>query len=159
MGCIQPGQHGSTYGGNPLASAVAIAALRVLTEENLAERAQVLGERFRAKVKTINSPFISCVRGRGLLNAVVIDESKSTKGRTAWQLCLLLRSRGVLAKPTHVNIIRFAPPLVISEEDLDRAIDIFEGCLKDLDVADVIPFEHDHIEHRAGEREDGTVTL
>ncbi|KAG9007063.1 ornithine aminotransferase [Tulasnella sp. JGI-2019a] len=159
MECIKPGEHGSTYGGNPLGCAVAIAALRVLVDESLADCAQVLGERFRSKVQAINSPLVTCVRGRGLLNAVVIDESKSTKGRTAWQLCLLMKSRGLLAKPTHINIIRFAPPLVISEADLDKAVDIIEGCLKDLDNADVIPFEHDDPEHHEGEREDASVTL
>ena len=104
MMCIKPGEHGSTYGGNPLGCAVAIAALDVLVDEKLAERAEVLGERFRSRVRAIKSPLIMTVRGRGLLNAVVIDESQSTKGRTAWQLCLLLQSRGVLAKPTHVNM-------------------------------------------------------
>lgn len=79
-------------------------ALDVLIEENLAQRAEVLGEKFRSSIRAINSPLITTVRGRGLLNAVVIDEAKSSKGRTAWQLCLLLKSRGVLAKPTHVNV-------------------------------------------------------
>lgn len=120
MLCIQPGEHGSTYGGyvswfmlfylhssclrNPLGCAVAMTALDVLVEENLASRAEVLGETFRSAVRAINSPLVKTVRGRGLLNAVVIDEEKSSKGRTAWQLCLLLKSRGVLAKPTHVNM-------------------------------------------------------
>ncbi|KIO32182.1 hypothetical protein M407DRAFT_241479 [Tulasnella calospora MUT 4182] len=159
MHCIRPGEHGSTYGGNPLGCAVAIAALDVLVEENLADRAQVLGERFRSKVSAIKSPLITTVRGRGLLNAVIIDESKSSKGRTAWQLCLLLQSRGVLAKPTHINIIRFAPPLVISEADLDKAINIIEQCLNDLDKVDVIPYENEDPEHHVGELEDGPVTL
>lgn len=104
MLCIRPGEHGSTYGGNPLGCAVALAALDVLVDEKLTERAQVLGERFRSKVSAIKSPLIKTVRGRGLLNAVIIDESQSTRGRTAWQLCLLLQSRGVLAKPTHINM-------------------------------------------------------
>jgi len=159
MECIKPGEHGSTYGGNPLGCAVALAALRVLTDEKLAERAETLGERFRRKVKAIDSPLITTVRGKGLLNAVVIDESKSTKGRTAWQLCLLLQSRGLLAKPTHINIIRFAPPLVISEEDLDKAVEIIESCVRDLDTVDEIPFEHEDPEHHVGEREDSNVTL
>jgi ornithine--oxo-acid transaminase len=141
MLCIQPGEHGSTYGGNPLGCAVAITALQVLVDEKLAERAQELGERFRSGVRAINSPLVKTVRGRGLLNAVVIDEQKSKKGRTAWQFCLLLKSRGVLAKPTHVNIVRFAPPLVISEEELTKAIKIIELCLNDLDVLDEIPGE------------------
>jgi ornithine--oxo-acid transaminase len=133
MLCIRPGEHGSTYGGNPLGCAVAQAALRVLVDENLADRAARLGEAFRTKVRALNSPLVKEVRGRGLLNAVVIDEEKSTRGRTAWQLCLLLKSRGVLAKPTHVNIIRFAPPLVIEEADLEKAIKIIGDCLNDLD--------------------------
>lgn len=104
MLCIQPGEHGSTYGGNPLGCAVAITALEVLVEEDLSGRAELLGEKFRQGVRAINSPLVQEVRGRGLLNAVVLDESKSVKGRTAWQFCLLLKSRGVLAKPTHVNM-------------------------------------------------------
>nr|GAT46980.1 ornithine aminotransferase [Mycena chlorophos] len=136
---IQPGEHGSTYGGNPLGCAVALTALRVLVDESLAARAAKLGKTFRGAVEALNSPLVSVVRGRGLLNAVVIDETKSIKGRTAWQLCLLLKSRGVLAKPTHVNIIRFAPPLVIEEADLLRAVKILGDCLADLDKVDVIP--------------------
>ncbi|KAG6811506.1 ornithine aminotransferase [Tricholoma furcatifolium] len=139
MLCIQPGEHGSTYGGNPLGCAVAITALQVLEDEKLAERAMWLGEVFRREVENLNSPLVQTVRGRGLLNAVVIDEAKSTKGRTAWQFCLLLKSRGVLAKPTHVNIVRFAPPLVISEEELKKAVKIIGECLEDLDKLDVIP--------------------
>jgi ornithine--oxo-acid transaminase len=141
MLCIKPGEHGSTYGGNPLGCAVAMTALRVLVDENLAERAEVLGEKFRSAILAINSPLVKGVRGRGLLNAVVIDEDKSSKGRTAWQFCLLLKSRGVLAKPTHVNVIRFAPPLVISEEDLMKAVRIIEESLVDLDKLDEIPGE------------------
>jgi ornithine--oxo-acid transaminase len=134
MLCIKPGEHGSTYGGNPLGCAVALTALDVLIDEDLAARAATLGERFRAGVRAIASPLVREVRGRGLLNAVVIDEDRSARARTAWQLCLLLKSRGLLAKPTHVNIIRFAPPLVISEEDLDRAVRILKECLEDLDT-------------------------
>ena len=104
MLCIKPGEHGSTYGGNPLGCAVAITALDVLVDEKLAERANELGIKFRKAVRDLNSPLVQEVRGRGLLNAVVIDESKSSRGRTAWQLCLLLQSRGVLAKPTHINM-------------------------------------------------------
>ena len=123
MLCIKPGEHGSTYGGyvlltscfftssylygfcsNPLGCAVAVTALSVLVDERLAERALRLGEYFRSTVRGFNSPLVAEVRGRGLLNAVVIDETKSFKGRTAWQFCLLLKSRGVLAKPTHVNM-------------------------------------------------------
>jgi ornithine--oxo-acid transaminase len=141
MLCIAPGEHGSTYGGNPLGCAVALAALQVLVDERLAERAARLGEIFRSEVKALKSPLVQEVRGRGLLNAVVIDQAKSQRGRTAWQLCLLLKDRGVLAKPTHENIIRFAPPLVIEETDLRRAVRIFGECLEDLDRVDVIPGE------------------
>ncbi|KAF9074372.1 ornithine aminotransferase [Rhodocollybia butyracea] len=141
MLCIKPGEHGSTYGGNPLGCAVAMTALQVLQDEGLAERAMYLGEIFRSSVSALKSPLVQTIRGRGLLNAVVIDESKSIKKRTAWQLCLLLKSRGVLAKPTHVNIIRFAPPLVISEEDLLKSVRIIGECLNDLDKLDVIPGE------------------
>jgi ornithine--oxo-acid transaminase len=94
MLCIKPGEHGSTYGGNPLGCAVAMTALDVLVDEGLVDRAQRLGEIFRSKVREIDSPLIKEVRGRGLLNAVVIDEAKSKKGRSAWQLCLLMKSKG-----------------------------------------------------------------
>src|SRR5271155_1714128 len=127
MLCIQPDDHGSTYGGyvlfpsyitsfleifslfcsNPLGCAVAMTALSVLVNERLAERALRLGEYFRSAIRELNNPLVAEVRGRGLLNAVVIDENKSLKGRTAWQFCLLLKSRGVLAKPTHVNMFVF----------------------------------------------------
>jgi ornithine--oxo-acid transaminase len=133
MLCIAPGEHGSTYGGNPLGCAVAIAALKVLVDEDLTSRAARLGEVFRSGVTSLNHPMVKEVRGRGLLNAVVIDESKSIKGRTAWQICLLMKERGVLAKPTHKNIIRFAPPLVIEEADLRKAIQTFGKCLEDID--------------------------
>jgi ornithine--oxo-acid transaminase len=116
-------------------------ALQVLVDEKLAERAEVLGEKVRSAVTALNSPLVKTVRGRGLLNAVVIDEQKSKKGRTAWQFCLLLKSRGVLAKPTHVNIVRFAPPLVITEEELMHAVKVIELSLIDLDVLDEIPGE------------------
>ncbi|OZJ04510.1 Ornithine aminotransferase car2 [Bifiguratus adelaidae] len=130
MLCIKAGEHGSTYGGNPLGSAAAIAALQVIKDENLVERAAVLGEKFRAALRKIDSPMLVAVRGRGLLNAIVIDETKTDK--TAWQLCLLLKSRGILAKPTHVNIIRLAPPLVISEEDLMKGAEIIGQAMKDI---------------------------
>lgn len=141
MHCIQPGEHGSTYGGNPLGCAVSMTALRVLVEENLSDRAEYLGKIFREEMKALRSPLVKDVRGKGLLNAVVIDEEKSVKGRSAWQFCLLLKSRGVLAKPTHVNIIRFAPPLVISEEDLRKAVGVIAECLEDFDRLDDIPGE------------------
>lgn len=131
MLCIEAGTHGSTYGGNPLGCAVALAALEVVRDEKLTERAQVLGERFRAGLKSLNHPAISIIRGKGLLNAVVIDESK-THGKTAWHLCLILKSLGLLAKPTHQNIIRLAPPLVITEEQIDQSIEIFRQALEAL---------------------------
>jgi ornithine--oxo-acid transaminase len=119
MLCIKPGQHGSTFGGNPVAAKVAVAALEVVKEENLAERAEYLGEIFRNEMRKIDSPMIELVRGKGLLNAVVI---KPTKGKEAWDVCLKMAENGVLAKPTHGHIIRFAPPLVISEEELRDAV-------------------------------------
>lgn len=144
MLCIAPGEHGSTYGGNPLGCAVAMTALDVLIDENLCERAEKLGEAFRAGLHKINHPLLSEVRGMGLLNAIVIDETKSTKGRSAWDLCLLLKDKGLLAKPTHQNIIRLAPPLVISEEQLDRSLVIIEEALRDLDTVDTIPGAEAH---------------
>ncbi|KAH9993356.1 ornithine aminotransferase [Russula vinacea] len=141
MLCVRPGEHGSTYGGNPLGCAVAMTALDVLVEEGLAERALRLGEQFRNDIRALHSPLVKEVRGRGLFNAVVIDESTSSRGRTAWQFCLLLKSRGVLAKPTHVNIIRFSPPLVISEEDLQKAVGVIRQALIDLDQLEEIPGE------------------
>ncbi|KAI0252218.1 ornithine-oxo-acid aminotransferase [Lactifluus subvellereus] len=141
MLCIRPGEHGSTYGGNPLGCAVAMTALDVLIEERLAERAQQLGTQFRSGIRALRSPLVKEVRGRGLFNAIVLDESASRRGRTGWQFCLLLKSRGVLAKPTHVNIIRFSPPLVISEEDLQKAIGIIQQALIDLDELEEIPGE------------------
>ncbi|KAG8215188.1 pyridoxal phosphate-dependent transferase [Butyriboletus roseoflavus] len=143
MDCIGPGQHGSTYGGNPLGCAVAMAALNVIQEERLVTNAERLGRVFRERMNALKekSPLVKEVRGKGLLNAVVIDESASLKGHTAWQFCLLLKSRGVLAKPTHVNIIRFAPPLVISDEELETAMERIEQCLIDFDKLEKIPGE------------------
>lgn len=131
MMTIEPGTHGSTYGGNPLGCAVSIRALEIMEEEKLTERAQRLGEVLRKGLKDINSPIISLVRGKGLLNAIVIDESK-TNGHSAWDLCMLLKSKGLLAKPTHENIIRLAPPLVISDEDLNKALAIIKEALEEL---------------------------
>jgi len=122
-------------------------ALSVIIDEDLSARATRLGEIFRVSIRSINSPLIKAVRGRGLLNAVVIDEAKSVKKRTAWQLCLLMQSRGVLAKPTHQNIIRFAPPLVISESTLHQAIGIIKQSILDFDTIDRIPA--DSPEHAA----------
>ena len=127
MLCIRPGEHGSTYGGNPVAAKVAIAALEVIRDENLAEKAAVLGEKFRAELKKIDSPMIELVRGKGLLNAIVI---RPTKGKTAWDVCVALKDNGLLAKPTHQHIIRFAPPLVITEEQLMECARIIEKTLR-----------------------------
>ena len=121
MLCIRPGEHGSTYGGNPVAAKVAIAALEVIREENLSERAQKLGELFRAELRKIDSPMVELVRGKGLLNAIVI---KPTNGKSAWDVCVALKENGLLAKPTHEHIIRFAPPLVITEEQLMECAEI-----------------------------------
>lgn len=127
MMLIKPGQHGSTYGGNPLACKVAIAALEVLKEEKLAERSEYLGNILRDELNKINSPMLKQVRGRGLFNAIEIEEKP---GKTAWELCLRMAEKGLLAKPTHGNIIRFAPPLVITEEQiLDCARIIKESIL------------------------------
>lgn len=135
MLCIKPGEHGSTYGGNPLGCAVAVAALEVLKEEGLAERAQKLGEVFREGVRALGSPLVQIVRGKGLLNAIVIDESKFDK--TAWHICLLMRKYGLLAKPTHQNIIRLAPPLCITEEEIKRGIEIIGRVLTEIVSIDV----------------------
>ena len=117
---IKPGEHGSTFGGNPLATRVSIAALEVVKEEKLTERAEYLGKIFREEIMKIKSPMIEKVRGKGLLNAVII---KPMNGKEAWDVCLKMAENGVLAKPTHQHIIRFAPPLVISEEELRDAIE------------------------------------
>jgi ornithine--oxo-acid transaminase len=123
---IKPGEHGSTYGGNPLACKVAIAALEVLKEENLADNAYQLGELFRERMQALiaKSDLITLVRGKGLLNAIVINDSATSD--TAWRLCLALKDNGLLAKPTHGNIIRFAPPLVMTKAQLLECSDIIE---------------------------------
>ena len=117
---IKPGEHGSTFGGNPVAAKVSMAALQVIKDENLMERAERLGKIFREEIMKIQHPMIQQFRGKGLLNAVII---KPMNGKEAWDVCLKMRDNGVLAKPTHQHIIRFAPPLVISEEELMDAID------------------------------------
>lgn len=124
MGVIHPGQHGSTFGGNPIAAEVGIAALQVVSEENLAQNARRLGEIFRSAMRDIiaNNSLIASVRGKGLLNAIVINDAPDSS--TAWDLCVAMKDRGLLAKPTHGNIIRFAPPLIITEEQLLACIDI-----------------------------------
>ena len=129
---IKPGEHGSTFGGNPLACAVAMAALDVVKEEGLAENAAVMGELFRAGLRQLQKQFpgiILVVRGRGLLNAVEIIEQ--TDGRSAWDLCVALKDGGLLAKPTHGHIIRFAPPLIITEVQMQESLNIIERTLED----------------------------
>lgn len=136
---VEPGTHGSTYGGNPLGSAVSIRALEIMEEEDLTAKADKLGNMFRDGLKALNTPILKVIRGKGLLNAVVIDES-AANGRTAWDLCLLLKSKGLLAKPTHGDIIRFAPPLVISEEDLKKGLNIIAEAIKELPTVE--PAKH-----------------
>ena len=126
MLCIQPGEHGSTFGGNPLACKVAQAALEVVLDENLAENAYNLGEIFRREISAIDSDMVSLVRGKGLLNAIII---KPKNGKEAWDVCLRLRDNGLLAKPTHGDIIRFAPPLVINESQLIECIEIIKKTI------------------------------
>ena len=116
---IKPGEHGSTFGGNPVAAAVAIASLEVVRDEKLAENAERLGELFRSELRAIPTDFIELVRGRGLLNAAVI---RPKNGKTAWDVCVAMKDHGVLAKPTHGHIIRFAPPLVITEPQIREAL-------------------------------------
>lgn len=130
MLCIRPGEHGSTYGGNPIAAKVSIAALEVVRKEKLAENAEKLGQVFRERMRHIHSDIIEEVRGKGLLNAVVI---KPKNGKMAWDVCLKLRDRGLLAKPTHQHAIRFAPPLVISSVELMQAIGIIENTLAEFE--------------------------
>lgn len=133
MMTIQPGEHGSTFGGNPLACKVAMAALKVAIEENLAENAERLGEIFRSALTEFaeNSNLVDLVRGKGLLNAIVINDSEDSD--TAWNICLRLRDNGLLAKPTHGNIIRFAPPLVMTEDQLLDCVDIIINTLKEFE--------------------------
>ena len=127
---IKPGQHGSTFGGFPLACRVATAALGVVKEEHLAEKAERLGRIFREELKKIESPFIKQIRGKGLLNAIVIEPQQ---GKEAWDLCMKMAENGLLAKPTHQHIIRFAPPLVITEEELREAVEIIRSSIQSLE--------------------------
>lgn len=127
---IKPGEHGSTFGGNPIASKVAIAALEVVKNEKLAENAEKLGKIFREELSTIKSEMIELVRGKGLLNAIVI---KPKGGKTAWDVCLAMKDLGLIAKPTHGNIIRFAPPLVITESQLREAMEIIKKAFKQFE--------------------------
>lgn len=126
MLCIQPGQHGSTFGGNPVAAKVAIAALEVVKDEKLAENATILGEVFRSEMRKIKSDMITLVRGKGLLNAIVIEPKG---GKSAWDVCVKMKDNGLLAKPTHDHIIRFAPPLVINETELHEAIELIKESI------------------------------
>ena len=129
MNVIKPGQHGSTFGGNPIACAVAIAALNVVEEEKLSERAEELGKLFRAEIEKVieKTDLITKVRGKGLLNAILINDTPQSS--TAWNLCLQFKENGLLAKPTHGNIIRLAPPLVITEEQLLNCVNIIEKTI------------------------------
>lgn len=148
---IEPGTHGSTYGGNPLGCAVAIRALEIVRDENMVNRAEELGEIFRSGLKKLNNPMIKTIRGKGLFNAIVIDETK-TGGHSAWDLCMLMKEKGLLvgralkiahvkkngdaddlkAKPTHQNIIRLTPPLVITEDEIQKALEIIDSAMKEL---------------------------
>ena len=148
---IEPGTHGSTYGGNPLGCAVAIRALEIVRDEHLVERAERLGQLFRKGLEDLQNPMIKIIRGKGLLNAMVIDETK-TGGHSAWDLCMLMKEKGLLvgralkiahfknledadivkAKPTHQNIIRLAPPLVITEQEIQKALNIIDSAMKEL---------------------------
>ncbi|MGF2412888.1 ornithine--oxo-acid transaminase [Ferruginibacter sp.] len=126
---IQPGEHGSTYGGNPLACAVAITALQVLKDENMTANANAMGKLLREELQKLQSPFIATIRGRGLLNAIVIKHSNP---EAAWDLCLLMKENGLIAKPTHGDKIRFAPPLVITKEQVLECVAIIERSLQQL---------------------------
>lgn len=130
MNVIQPGQHGSTFGGNPMAAAIATEALEVVRDENLAQNARALGKLFRSELNKYikHSNIVKLVRGRGLLNAIVINDSEDSS--TAWDICVALKENGLLAKPTHGNIIRFAPPLVMTEEQLLQCVDIIVQTLR-----------------------------
>lgn len=148
---IEPGTHGSTYGGNPLGCAVAIRALEVIRDEHMVDRAERLGQMLRQGLSDLQNPMLKLVRGKGLLNAIVVDETQ-TGGHSAWDLCMLMKEKGLLvgralkiahvkkngdaddlkAKPTHQNIIRLAPPLVITEEEIQKAIQIIDSSMKEL---------------------------
>jgi len=132
---LKPGEHGSTYGGNPLACKVAVAALEVMRDEKLAENSQARGEQLRNGLNKLVGDKVESVRGRGLLNAMVINQPKGgygDKGK-AYELCEYMMDAGLLAKPTHGNIIRFAPPLTITEQEIDECLDIIESSVQKLD--------------------------
>jgi ornithine--oxo-acid transaminase len=132
MNVIKPGQHGSTFGGNPIAGAVAMAALDVIKDENLAENAERLGKLFRKELNKFaeECDLVKLVRGKGLLNAILINDTEDSS--TAWDICIKLRDNGLLAKPTHGNIIRFAPPLVMNEEQLLDCISIIKNTISNF---------------------------
>lgn len=134
MNVIGPGQHGSTFGGNPIAGAVAIAALEVVNNEHLSQNARTLGNLFRSKMNDYiaNSNIVSYIRGKGLLNAILINDTEESS--TAWNICVALKENGLLAKPTHGNIIRFAPPLVMTEEQLLECVSIITSTLKEFEL-------------------------
>ena len=129
MMCIKPGEHGSTYGVNPLACAVAKTALKVVKDENLEENAMLMGNYFRKKMNDLakESDLVNLIRGKGLLNALVINDSEDSS--TAWEICLKMKKKGLIAKPTHGNIIRFAPPLVINKKEIDESCQIIKDCI------------------------------
>ena len=133
MDVIRPGNHGSTFGGNPLACAVAMAALEVVKEEALAENADALGHIFRTEMEKLieETDLVRLVRGKGLLNAIVINDTEDSS--TAWNICVALKENGLLAKPTHGNIIRFAPPLVMTEEQLHECIAIIRKTILEFE--------------------------
>lgn len=133
MNVIKPGQHGSTFGGNPLAAAVAVAALEVIDDENLADNAEIMGILFRKLLNEyiVTSNIVTLVRGKGLLNAIVINDSEDSS--TAWDICMAMKDNGLLAKPTHGNIIRFAPPLVMNEKQLKECVSIITETLKQFE--------------------------
>ena len=126
---IQPGEHGSTYGGNPLACAVAMRSLKVLVSENMIENADRQGQLLRQLLSDLSSPFIKEIRGRGLLNAIVIQHPNP---EAAWELCLRMMNKGLLAKPTHGDKIRFAPPLIITSEQIREAVQVIAAALEEL---------------------------
>ena len=130
MLCIQPGEHGSTFGGNPLACAVAKTALEVVIDENLSDNANLMGDIFREELNKLNSSIIKEIRGKGLLNAI---EIKKTSSITAWEICMLLKNKGLLAKPTHGNIIRFAPPLIINKKEILECTSIITDVFKSIE--------------------------
>ena len=129
MMCIKPGEHGSTYGGNPLACAVAKTALKIVKDENLEENAMLMGNYFRKKMNDLakESDLVNLIRGKGLLNALVIHDSEDSS--TGWDICLKMKEKGLIAKPTHGNIIRFAPPLVINKKEIDESCQIIRDCI------------------------------